>query len=192
MRKLAALVISTALFVAPAMLSVADPAAVAAENTKAPVTEQVANNTASAAAPVPDLPKEVVEKMKLNEERFARGYIADGLPDELKDLAQTCGYPLAIEIDWMSFVGDFDALQNLQHQGVGRLTCAVKSICGDEVGKGRMAKKVKKLVVKNVSDIKEKKVVVGDGQIQLIGAFGKGSEGYYPDNEIQKIIEDAL
>ena len=130
--------------------------------------------------------------MGLIENRLIKLGKEEWVPGAQKDLRELTGGQQVYEIDWTTFTSDADALQNLQNQGLRRINSAFRNICRDELGKEAVNEQIKKIVVRNVATPSEKSVSLADGVVTVLGAWGKGSDGYFVDLDMAKTIEKAL
>jgi hypothetical protein len=130
--------------------------------------------------------------MGLIENRLIKLGKEEWVPGAQKDLRELTGGQQVYEIDWTTFTSDADALQNLQNQGLRRINSAFRNICRDELGKEAVNEQIKKIVVRNVASPSEKSVSLADGVVTVLGAWGKGSDGYFVDLDMAKIIEKSL
>jgi hypothetical protein len=130
--------------------------------------------------------------MGLIENRLIKLGKEEWVPGAQKDLRELTGGQQVYEIDWTTFTSDADALQNLQNQGLRRINSAFRNICRDELGKEAVNEQIKKIVVRNVASPSEKSVSIADGVVTVLGAWGKGSDGYFVDLDMAKTIEKSL
>ncbi|MEP7121593.1 MAG: hypothetical protein ABJE95_11805 [Byssovorax sp.] len=129
--------------------------------------------------------------MGLIEKRLIKQGQEEWLPESIKDLREVTGGQQIYEMDWETFATDADALNNVNNQGLRRITAAFRIICADDLGK-EAAATLSKIVVRNVPTVAEKGVTVKDGIATVLAAYGKGSDGYFTDNELIKRLEKLL
>jgi hypothetical protein len=130
--------------------------------------------------------------MGLIEKRLIKLGREEWVPAAQKELQEVTGCQPVYDVDWDSFSSDETALNNVQNQGMRRITSAFRVICSDELGKEAVAEQVKRVVLRNVDDPSKKGITVADGAVTVQCAWGKGDAGYFTDREIQLIIERML
>ena len=128
----------------------------------------------------------------LIEKRLIKQGREEWVPAAEKELQELTGASTTYEVDWDSFSSDAEALNNLQNQGLRRITNAIRVICRDELGKEAVHESIKKIVVKNVASPAEKSILVKDGAAWVQGAWAKGGEGYFTDRDIQLSLEKQI
>jgi hypothetical protein len=102
------------------------------------------------------------------------------------------GAEIPWEVDWESFASSMEALDNIEHQGLRRISGAINTICRDKIGKDAIREGLKKIVVKNAEDAGQKKIVFKDGILEVIGAWAASWEGYPDEGVIQATLENGL
>ncbi len=132
--------------------------------------------------------------MGLRERRQVQNYQTTIIPEVRAELQQLAGgAEIAVEIDWSTFENNAEALDQLQHQALGRVVDAVRRICIDDLGKDAIRQGLKVVAVTNVPTVAEKGISFADGRLEVRGAYGTGdSAGMPQDSEIQRLLEDAL
>ena len=130
--------------------------------------------------------------MGLIEKRLIKKGQEEWIPEANKELQEVTKGSQVYEVDWSTFETDEGALKNLQNQGLHRITAAFRVVCIDDLGKEAVQEQVKKVIVKNTEKPADKSVTVKDGTAIVVGAWGKGSEGYFTDRDIQLAIEKQL
>lgn len=130
--------------------------------------------------------------MGLIENRLIKLGKEEWVPAAQKELRELTSGQQVYEVDWTTFSSDADALQNLQNQGLRRINGAFRNICRDDLGKEAVNEQIKKIVVRNVATPAEKSVSLAEGVVTVLGAWGKGSDGYFVDLDMAKTIEKAL
>jgi len=130
--------------------------------------------------------------MGLIENRLIKLGKEEWVPAAQKELRELTSGQQVYEVDWTTFSSDADALQNLQNQGLRRINGAFRNICRDDLGKEAVNEQIKKIVVRNVATPSEKSVSLADGVVTVLGAWGKGSDGYFVDLDMAKTIEKSL
>lgn len=130
--------------------------------------------------------------MGLIEKRLIKQGQDEWIPAAQKELHELSGGQQVYEVDWTTFASDADALTNVQNQGLRRINAAFRVICRDDLGKEAVNEGVTKIVLRNVATPSEKSVSVEKGVVTVQCAWGKGSDGYFTDSEIQRVVEKAL
>jgi hypothetical protein len=129
--------------------------------------------------------------MGLIEKRLIKLGQEEWLPESIKDLREITGGQQIYEMDWDTFSTDAEALNNVNNQGLRRISAAFRIICVDDLGKEATAT-ITKVVVRNVLTPAEKDVTLKEGIVTVQAAYGKGSDGYFTDNELIKRLEKLL
>jgi hypothetical protein len=132
------------------------------------------------------------ETMGLIEKRLIKRGQEEWVPEANKELQEVTKGPQVYEVAWATFESDADALNNLQNQGLRRITAAFRVVCGDDLGKEAVQESVKKVIVTNIATSAEKSILVKDGAATIAGAWGKGGDGFFTDREIQLALEKQL
>lgn len=130
--------------------------------------------------------------MGLIEKRLIKQGQEEWVPEAQKDLRELTESEQVIDVDWEGFSSDEAALNNVRHQGLGRITAAFRVVCCDALGKEAVKEQIAKLVVKNVDDPAKKGFDLKDGAFTVTAAYGKGDAGYFTDNEIIRWLQRAL
>ena len=130
--------------------------------------------------------------MGLIEKRLIKKGQEEWVPEANKELQEVTKGEQVYEVEWPTFESDADALNNLQNQGLRRITNAFRVICTDDLGKEATQEKIQRIVLKNVASPSEKSIVVKDGALTVQCAWSKGGEGYYTDRELQLAIEKQI
>jgi hypothetical protein len=130
--------------------------------------------------------------MGLIEKRLIKKGQEEWVPEANKELQEVTKGTQTYEVVWTTFESDAEALNNLQNQGLRRITSAFRVVCMDDLGKEAVQESVKKVLVTNVASPAEKSIQVKDGAATIAGAWGKGSDGYFTDREIQLMLEKQL
>jgi hypothetical protein len=130
--------------------------------------------------------------MGLIEKRLIKLGKEEWVPEANKELQELTGGAHVYDVDWETFATDEAALNNLQNQGLRRITAAIRVVARDDLGKESLRETFKRIAVKNSADIKARGVTVKEDALVITCAYGKGSEGYYSDNELIRLIEPQL
>jgi hypothetical protein len=129
--------------------------------------------------------------MGLEEKRWLAQERDEVMPEAQRALREIAGCELTYVVDWDSFANDLEALQNLQHQGFGRINDAFRDLCRDDVGKSAVKDALDSVHLQNLADPAEKSVTLADRTVRVRAAWGAG-DGYFVDAQIAKAISDAL
>lgn len=130
--------------------------------------------------------------MGLIEKRLIKQGQEDWVPAAQQELRELTGGEQVYEVDWGTFNTDEVGLNNVQNQGLRRINAAFRVICCDALGKEAVCEGVKKIVLRNLNEVAEKGMTLADGVLTVQCAWGKGSDGYFTDGEIQRTVERAL
>ncbi len=130
--------------------------------------------------------------MGLESKRRIKELQDDIFPGVQAKIERDCGVKVAIDADWASFKDDTSALDNVEHQGVGRIWENLRFACRDDVGKELMQKALKRISLKNVESPKQKKATLKGGTLTVLAAWGAGSDGYPADQDLKAAIDAAL
>ncbi|MCK6587995.1 MAG: hypothetical protein HUU21_17820 [Polyangiaceae bacterium] len=130
--------------------------------------------------------------MGLIEKRLIKLGQEEWVPAAQKELRELTGGAQVYEVDWTTFLSDAEALQNLQNQGLRRINGAFRHLCRDDLGKEAANEQIKKVVLINVESPSEKSIALTDGVVTVKCAWSKGSDGYFADLEMAKVLEKSL
>lgn len=131
--------------------------------------------------------------MGLREKQQVRRYQEEVLPEIRARLREITGGDIAIAVDWSTFENSAEALDQLEHQGLGRIVDAVRGTCYNDFGKQVVREGLKTITVVDVPTVADKRVTFADGVLAVFGAYGTGnSEGMPQDTVIQHTLEDGL
>jgi hypothetical protein len=130
--------------------------------------------------------------MGLIEKRLIKQGKEEWVPTAQKELREVTSGEQVYEVDWDTFANDEVALNNVQNQGLRRITAAFRIVCRDDLGKEAARDSVQKIVLKNVGEVSAKGVTIKDGIMSVHCAWGKGTDGYFTDREIQLAIEKQI
>ena len=129
---------------------------------------------------------------KMQEKRSIKAAEDGWLPQRQKELAEICGKEISYEVDWDSFAGNLKAIDWLEFNGPQQVSGAFRGICKDEIGKEAVQEGIKKIVLRNVSEIGDKALTFTDGVLELRCAFAQSPRGRFKDREIQLFLEPQL
>jgi predicted extracellular nuclease len=128
----------------------------------------------------------------LTEKRLIKKGQDEWVPEANKDLHEITGGPQTYDVDWKTFETDEAGLNNVQYQGIRRITSAIRVICGDDLSKEACVESIKTVQVRNTAKIPEKGVSLKDGVLTVQCAFGKGSDGFFVDTDLVKLITKLI
>jgi len=107
------------------------------------------------------------------------------IPEQTKELQSILGCPIQYDVDYSSFVTDQE-LMFVDNVSCFRVAMACRVMDGGT--KGALAKKLKWVRLKNVTDPSAKKLVVENGALIMFCNYANGLNGAFSDGEIR----DAL
>src|SRR5579871_3360123 len=113
--------------------------------------------------------------MGLREKQQVRRYQEEVLPAIRAMLREiTGGGEFAIEVDWSTFENSAEALDQLEHQCLGRIVDAVRSTCYNDFGKQVVREGLKTIKVADVPTVTEQRVTFAHGVLEVFGAYSSG------------------
>ncbi len=132
--------------------------------------------------------------MGLKEKRMIHQQKEEILPSISNELKEISGADIEWVVDWDSFSKSFEALNNIENQGLRRILDAFRDVCKDDIGKEAVQEGVKQIMVKNFEDVSEVKNTFdsGAGVLTVHGAWAASWEGYPQASEIRDILEEGL
>jgi len=127
--------------------------------------------------------------MGLEEKRAIKTAQDGWLPAKTKELAELSGGGgMTYEIDWASFEGDVKGIEWLEFNGPQQVSNAFRQVGKDDVGKEALREAVKKVVIRNTKDEKDKTLSFEGGALTLVCAFAKSPGGRFKDSEIRDLL----
>jgi hypothetical protein len=117
--------------------------------------------------------------------------VTDRLPKRQAELKEVCGCDVPYAMDWASFAGDAKGLKWLEANGPEEVSRAFRTIGTDDLGREAL-RGVKKIVVKNVPEVKQKELSFSDGVLTLICAFSQSPDGRVASGEIVECLLKGL
>jgi hypothetical protein len=130
--------------------------------------------------------------MGLNEKRKLKELQEITFVERSKELAEICGSPIAYEVDWASMADEYEAMNFIDNISCHRINMAMRTICTDQLAKDAVRDGFKTIRLKNVKEIADKRLRFTEKTLEIQCAYAKGLDGAFSDNEIRKVIEDAL
>lgn len=130
--------------------------------------------------------------MGLQEKRAMKA-AQEWLPGREKELGEISGgAPIPYEVDWPSFDGDAKGIEWLEHNGPQQVSAALRGICHDDLGREAIRDGLKKVVLRNVAAVADKRVTFADGVLELRCAFAQSPGGRFTDGELRRCLEAGL
>ena len=130
--------------------------------------------------------------MGLQEKKAAKAAQDTWLPKREQELTQISGANVSYEVDWDSFSSDLKGIQWLEHNGPQQVAMAFRRLCDDEVGKEGIQEGLKKVVLRNVTDIDDKSLSMEGDVLELKCAFAQSPKGRFNDIEIMNCLSEGL
>lgn len=131
--------------------------------------------------------------MSLEEDRAKKDAEEKWLPKRQQALRDLCGGgEVSYEVDWPSFAGDLKGIQWCENNGPAMVEQAFRLVGKDDMGKQALREKVKRVVVRNCSDAKAKKVTFAGGILDLTCSYAQGTTGRVDGFDIQKCLLKGL
>lgn len=130
--------------------------------------------------------------MGLIERRLIKQGQEEWVPEAQKELREVTAGEQVYEVEWAGFLSDDAGLNNIRNQGLRRITAAFRVVCSDDLGKEAVKEQVSRVVLKNIDEPSKKSMMLKDGTFTVSAAWGKGSEGYFTDNELMNYLQRAL
>jgi len=128
--------------------------------------------------------------MGLEEKRMKQHLEAEVIPKVSKEIGDCYGGDVSIDIDWETFTTK-DAIQEIEHQVLGRVTEAVKKLCSDDLGKEAMKESFKAVYVKNLENKDDRKLDFTEGKLTLQTTWADFGSIFTP-GKIRAQIEEGL
>ena len=126
------------------------------------------------------------------QERRAMEKAQEWLPERQAELKEICGGEVPYEVDWDSFEGDAKGIEWLEFNGPQQVSAALRGVCTDDLGRQAVREGVKKVVLRNVAEVEQKKLSFQDGVLTLCCAFAQSPGGRFTDGEIAKLLLEKL
>src|SRR5262245_63104684 len=130
--------------------------------------------------------------MWLNHRRKMKELQEVSFPARVKEIEEICGVAIPYDVDWHSLADDAEALNFIDNISCHRLNMALRVICQDDMGKGAVRDGLKKIKLKNVKDKAAMQIRFQDGVLEMHCAYALRTEGMFRDDEIRKVLENAL
>jgi hypothetical protein len=130
--------------------------------------------------------------MGLNEKRKMKELQDVTFPGREKEIQEICGASIPYQVDWNSLADDAEALNFIDNLSCHRLNMALRTICGDDLGKNAVRAGLKQIKLQNVKEKSAMQIAFHDGVLEMHCAYGLHTEGMFSDNEIRRVLEDHL
>lgn len=129
--------------------------------------------------------------MGLEEDRAKQG-AEKWLPERQKELNELCGGNIPYEIDWASFAGDVKGISWLENNGPAIVARAFRIVCNDALGKAAVVKAIRKVVLRNVKESKDKNVDLAGGTLTCAFAFAQSPGGRLSEHDVANYLTKNL
>jgi len=134
--------------------------------------------------------------MGVEAKRQMKHFQDEVLPRELARFKASCGYEVAVDVDWESFGNDAERIRGLSsNRGFGsELNEGFHHVCKDQIGKDGVQKQIKRISIKNIADKANKKMVLEAGVFRLELALDIKLliEGTFPSGAYRSYLEKTL
>ena len=128
--------------------------------------------------------------MGLEEKRMKQNLENDVIPAVSAEMGECYGGNVAIEIDWETFLTK-DSIQEIEHQVLGRVSEAVKTLCSDDMAKEAMQEGFKTVFVKNLESTDDRMCTFAEGKLTLQTTWSDFGSIFTP-GDIREKIEEGL
>jgi hypothetical protein len=132
----------------------------------------------------------LIKNLSLGEKREMKE-ATERLSKRQAELKEVCGCDVPYSMDWASFAGDTNGLKWLEANGPEEVSRAFRTIGRDDLGREAL-RGVKKVVVKNVPEVKQKELSFSDGVLTLTCAFSQSPDGRFASGEIAECLLKSL
>lgn len=129
--------------------------------------------------------------MGLEEKRAIKAAVEGWLPAKQAELQELCGGAVPYDVDWASFDGDLKGIQWLEFNGAQQVSMAFRQIGVDDLGKESL-RGIKKVVLKNVKEVADKKLGFEGGVLTLACAYAQSPGGRFTDGQIRDLLLKGL
>ena len=129
----------------------------------------------------------------LDEKREIKKATDEWLPAKNKELSELSGGgAMKFDIDWATFTGDLQGLNWLEFNGPQQVVNAFRIIGTDDLGKEALRETIKKVVVKNAKEEKDKAMALESGVFTLTCAFAKSPGGRFSHDQIKEFLTSHM
>src|SRR5215467_8358176 len=112
--------------------------------------------------------------MGLNERRKVNELKETTFPGRVKEIEEICGAPIPYEVDWDSLADDAAGLNFLDNLSCHRLNMALRTICGDDLGKEAIRDGLTLIRLRNVAEVGDRHIAFADGVLEMHCAYAQG------------------
>ena len=147
---------------------------------------------AASAAPAKTSSSSAPAAMGVEAKRQMKHFQDDILPAELKKFKESCGFDIAVDVDWDSFGNDADRIRGVSsNRGLKELNEAFSKICRDQIGKDGVKSRIQRLAFKNIADRANKKMTLENGVFKIECAYDLKAltEGTFPSSAYRSYLE---
>lgn len=128
--------------------------------------------------------------MGLEEKRMKQHLETEVIPGITAEMGGIYNGETSIDIDWDTFDAK-DSIQEIEHQVLGRVLEAVKTLCSDDMAKEAMQESFKSVYVKNLESKDDRLVDFADGKLTLQTTW-KDFGSIFTPGDIREKIEAGL
>jgi len=128
--------------------------------------------------------------MGLEEKRMKQHLETEIVPNAAAEINGVFDGETAIDIDWDTFDAK-DSIQEIEHQVLGRVVEAVKTLCSDDMAKEAMKESFKSVYVKNLENKDDRLLDFADGKLTLQTTW-KDFGSIFTPGDIREKIEAGL
>ncbi len=128
--------------------------------------------------------------MGLAEKKIIKMLEEEVLPEFKTRLNTATGKEMDVVINWESF--DAKALQEVQHQCLGRIADGIEKLTSDDMAKEAIADAMNQLSINNIDNAADKSIKLADGVLTVNGKWDDFGSGIFTDSKYAKMIEEQL
>jgi len=128
--------------------------------------------------------------MGLEEKRMKQHLENEVIPGVTEEMGGIYNGETAIEIDWNTFDAK-DSIQEIEHQVLGRVIEAVRTLCSDDMAKEAMQESFKSVYIKNLENKDDRLLEFADGKLTLQTTW-KDFGSIFTPGDIREKIEAGL
>jgi hypothetical protein len=134
-------------------------------------------------------------EMGVEAKRHMKHFKDDIVPAEMKRFKESCGFEVAVDVDWDSFGNDADRIRGLSsNRGLAELNEAFHHLCKDQIGKDGVKAKIKRIAFRNIADRANKKMVLEKDVFKIECAYDLKAltEGTHSSATYRSYLEKQL
>lgn len=128
--------------------------------------------------------------MGLQEKKKQHDMESSIIPEINKEINEITGGDVTIDIDWASFT-DVKAMQEIEHQVLGRIREALQVLCEDDFAKGMVKDGFKTIKVINLDSADGKSCTFADNTLTIQTTWADFGSIFTP-GDIREVIEGGL